>query len=117
MPSGGASHDIDGRLLVLGVCNLCNDWQLDLWGASRDVQVPIERGRQRLRHRLVYLQNRTDGDAVLVFLDEGPVDLDGHVLGDQLRVDRDVGDHPLAHDPSAAGQKDEQRRRQQSFSI
>src|SRR5260370_41332385 len=91
MDSGRALRELNGRLLFPGVCDLSNNWQGHLWSPSRKVQVAIERRRKRGGHRLVYSERRTNGDAILVFLDKGPADLDCDVPGGEMGIDREVG--------------------------
>ena len=97
-------HDVDGRLLFPGMRDLCNDRQGDLRSASGKVEVTIERGGERGEHRLVDGEHGANGDPMLVFLDERPVDLDRDVFWVQLGIDRDVGNHGLAHHVSASSQ-------------
>jgi hypothetical protein len=102
----GTVDQIDGRLLVTGIGDFRDDGKSHLGSASGEVQVAIERDRNRRRHRLIHGQCRVNGHQVLVCLDERPGNFYLNVLRREVGIDADVGDRRLAHDQPAARQEE-----------
>src|SRR5258707_9896246 len=61
----GRGHKADRRLLFPGVCDLRNERQVDLRGASCKVEGAVERRRERSGHRPVHRKSGAKGGPVL----------------------------------------------------